>query len=109
MMLTLRLLLQVHINKPERSNSTDGKVPDPSLWAHGQGLFTVEYSLDHSGCCMKRQTEHEQKCCYTHHQQLASSKQRDPQRAPGALQEYLQTTKMSQDTQTCAVKDLNKH
>lgn len=64
-----------------------------------QGLFTAEYSLDHSGCCMKRQTKHEQKCCYTDHQQLASSKQRDPHRVPGALQEYLQTTKMSQDTQ----------
>lgn len=34
-----------------------------------QGLFTVEYSLDHSGCCMKWQTKHEQKCCYTDHQQ----------------------------------------
>lgn len=64
-----------------------------------QGLFTVEYSSDHSGCCMKKQTKHEQKCCYTDHQQLASSKQRHLHRAPGALQEYLQTTKMSQDTQ----------
>lgn len=33
-----------------------------------QGLFTVEYSLDHSGCCMRRQTKHEQQCCYTDHQ-----------------------------------------
>lgn len=74
-----------------------------------QGLFTAEYSLDHSGCCVKRQIKHEQKCCYTDHQQLASSKQRDPQRAPGARQEYLQTTKMSQDTPACAVRDLNKH
>lgn len=64
-----------------------------------QGLFTVEYSLDPSGCCMKRQAKHGQKCCYTDQHQLASSKQRHPHRAPGALQEYLQTTKMSQDTQ----------
>lgn len=75
-----------------------------------QDVFTVEYSSDHSGYCMKRQTKQEQKYYYTDHQQLVSSKQRAPRKALGALQEYLRTTEMSQERySTCTIKDLNKH
>lgn len=37
-------------------------------------VLTVENSSDHSGCCRKRQTKHEQTYYYTDHQQLVSSK-----------------------------------
>lgn len=75
-----------------------------------QDVLTVENSSDHSGCCRKRQTKHEQTYYYTDHQQLVSSKQMNPHKALGALREYLQTTEMSKERySTCAIKDLNKH
>jgi len=48
---------------------------------------------------MKSQIKREQMYYYTDHQKLVSSKQRDTHIALGALQECLQTTEISQNTQ----------
>lgn len=51
------------------------------------------------GGCMKSQIKREQMYYYTDHQKLVSSKHRDTHIALGALQECLQTTEISQNTQ----------
>lgn len=80
-MLKVRLLLKVHVSKESKAQTVLMEkycTPVFEQMDVKQDVFTSEYSSDHSGCYRKRHRKPEQKCCYTDHQQLVSSKQRDP-------------------------------